>query len=71
MKAAKLMGVDADQLISALVRPRIKVGTEWVHKGQNKQQVTHNCSCAVKNDFLLKATVWRNQGKTTFQGNVR
>ncbi|VDO61118.1 unnamed protein product [Heligmosomoides polygyrus] len=39
MKAAKLMGVDADQLISALVRPRIKVGTEWVHKGQNKQQV--------------------------------
>ncbi|KAK6020545.1 hypothetical protein OSTOST_13799, partial [Ostertagia ostertagi] len=38
-KAAKLFGVDADQFISALVRPRIKVGTEWVHKGQNKQQV--------------------------------
>ncbi|VDL69878.1 unnamed protein product [Nippostrongylus brasiliensis] len=39
LKAAKLFGVDADQLISALVRPRIKVGMEWVHKGQNKQQV--------------------------------
>nr|CDJ94553.1 Myosin and Myosin head and IQ calmodulin-binding region and Myosin tail domain containing protein [Haemonchus contortus] len=39
MKAANLFGIDADQFISALVRPRIKVGTEWVHKGQNKQQV--------------------------------
>ncbi|KIH63134.1 hypothetical protein ANCDUO_06567 [Ancylostoma duodenale] len=39
MKAAKLFGIDADQFISSLVKPRIKVGTEWVHKGQNKQQV--------------------------------
>ncbi|VDO43085.1 unnamed protein product, partial [Haemonchus placei] len=39
MKAANLFGIDADQFISALVRPKIKVGTEWVHKGQNKQQV--------------------------------
>ncbi|VDM56283.1 unnamed protein product [Angiostrongylus costaricensis] len=26
-------------LLFPLVRPKIKVGTEWVHKGQNKQQV--------------------------------
>ncbi|EPB80273.1 myosin head [Ancylostoma ceylanicum] len=38
MKAAKLFGIDPDQFVSSLVKPRIKVGTEWVHKGQNKQQ---------------------------------
>ncbi|KHJ87840.1 myosin head, partial [Oesophagostomum dentatum] len=39
MKAAKLFGIDPDQLVIALVKPRIKVGTEWVNKGQTKQQV--------------------------------
>ncbi|KAK6739916.1 hypothetical protein RB195_008418 [Necator americanus] len=39
MSAAKLFGIDADQFIGALVQPRIKVGSEWVHKSQNKQQV--------------------------------
>uniref|UniRef100_A0A158PBY0 Myosin motor domain-containing protein n=1 Tax=Angiostrongylus cantonensis TaxID=6313 RepID=A0A158PBY0_ANGCA len=39
LKAAKLIGIDADQFVSSLLRPKIKVATEWVHKGQNKQQV--------------------------------
>ncbi|VDK47802.1 unnamed protein product [Cylicostephanus goldi] len=30
MKTAKLFGIDPDQFIGALVKPRIKVGTEWV-----------------------------------------
>lgn len=37
--ACKLFGIDTDQFLNALTRPRIKVGMEWVNKGQNVQQV--------------------------------
>ena len=38
-KAAHLFGVDPEAFIQALTRPKIKVGAEWVVKGQNVQQV--------------------------------
>uniref|UniRef100_A0A914XZC9 Myosin motor domain-containing protein n=1 Tax=Panagrolaimus superbus TaxID=310955 RepID=A0A914XZC9_9BILA len=37
--AAKLFEVDVEQFVGALLKPRIKVGTEWVSRGQNVQQV--------------------------------
>merc|ERR1719186_550965 len=37
-KAAALCGVDAAAMIKAFCKPRIKVGTEWVTKGQNIEQ---------------------------------
>jgi len=37
-KAAALMGVDANAMIKAFCKPRIKVGTEWVTKGQSCEQ---------------------------------
>merc|ERR1711970_1072375 len=40
-KAAALMGVDANAMIKAFCKPRIKVGTEWVTKGQNIEQATN------------------------------
>jgi myosin heavy chain 6/7 len=39
-KIADLMGVDAESLMKAFVKPKIKVGTEWVIKGQNIEQST-------------------------------
>jgi len=39
-KVACLMGVDAAALIKAFCKPRIKVGTEWVTKGQSCEQAT-------------------------------
>ena len=33
-KAAAVFGIDAFQMIKAFCKPRIKVGTEWVTKGQ-------------------------------------
>lgn len=39
--ASKLFGVEEEKLIGALLRPRVKVGVEWVCKGQNQQQVDH------------------------------
>jgi len=39
-KAAASFGVDAAAMIKAFCKPRIKVGTEWVTKGQNIEQAT-------------------------------
>ena len=40
-KAATLCGVDVSAMIKAFCKPRIKVGTEWVTKGQNVEQATN------------------------------
>lgn len=32
--------VNTDNLISSLLKPRVKIGMEWVNKGQNLEQVT-------------------------------
>ena len=40
-KVAALTGVDAFQMIKAFCKPRIKVGTEWVTKGQTCVQATN------------------------------
>jgi myosin heavy chain 6/7 len=40
-KAAMLCGVDVNAMIKAFCKPRIKVGTEWVTKGQNIEQATN------------------------------
>ncbi|KAK6055867.1 myosin head [Cooperia oncophora] len=38
-RATAMYGIDVDQFLKALVSPRVKVGTEWVSKGQNVDQV--------------------------------
>ena len=40
-KVASLCGVNAMNLIKAFCKPRIKVGTEWVTKGQTCEQATN------------------------------
>merc|ERR1712106_1100590 len=37
-KVATLLGIDAEPMMKAFCKPRIKVGTEWVTKGQNIEQ---------------------------------
>merc|ERR1712212_957869 len=39
-KAAAVFHIDAFQMIKAFCKPRIKVGTEWVTKGQTCEQAT-------------------------------
>merc|ERR1712106_851593 len=39
-KLASAFGVDAAAMVKAFCKPRIKVGTEWVTKGQNIEQAT-------------------------------
>jgi myosin protein heavy chain len=38
-KASDCYGVKTEDFLKALCKPRVKVGTEWVNKGQNLQQV--------------------------------
>ena len=40
-KCAAMLGVDAHQMIKMFCKPRIKVGTEWVTKGQTCEQATN------------------------------
>merc|ERR1719365_473386 len=40
-KAAAVFQIDAFQMIKAFCKPRIKVGTEWVIKGQTCEQATN------------------------------
>lgn len=37
--ACKLFGVPHEEFIKALLKPRVRVGNEWVNKGQNLEQV--------------------------------
>lgn len=41
-KVAYLMGLNSADLIKGLCHPRVKVGNEWVTKGQSVQQVGSN-----------------------------
>lgn len=38
-KAAYLMGINSSDLIKGLLHPRVKVGNEYVTKGQSVEQV--------------------------------
>jgi myosin heavy chain 6/7 len=40
-KVAELFGVNADEMMKSFCKPKIKVGTEWVTKGQTCEQATY------------------------------
>ncbi|XP_035775736.1 myosin heavy chain, muscle-like isoform X14 [Anopheles albimanus] len=50
-RVAKLLGVVTDDLYKNLLKPRIKVGNEFVTKGQNKDQVTNSVGALCKGIF--------------------
>lgn len=44
-KAAFLLGVNAGDLLKGLLKPKIKVGAEYVTQGRNMNQVRFQCYC--------------------------
>ncbi|CAK5018856.1 unnamed protein product [Meloidogyne enterolobii] len=46
--ACKLFGVDKDAFLTAILRPRVKIGAEWVNKGQNLEQVNFSVGALAK-----------------------
>jgi myosin heavy chain 6/7 len=47
-KTAAMFGVDVELFLKALCQPRVRVGNEWVNKGQNVEQVSWACGAVVK-----------------------
>uniref|UniRef100_A0A0L8H7J6 Myosin motor domain-containing protein n=1 Tax=Octopus bimaculoides TaxID=37653 RepID=A0A0L8H7J6_OCTBM len=47
-KVAFLLGVNAGDLLKCLLKPKIKVGTEYVTQGRNKNQVMNSISALAK-----------------------
>ncbi|XP_045920302.1 myosin-6-like [Micropterus dolomieu] len=50
-KTAYLMGLNSADLIKGLCHPRVKVGNEWVTKGQNVQQVNYSIGALAKSVY--------------------
>ena len=47
-KMANLFGVNLDEIMKSFCKPKIKVGTEWVTKGQNVEQATNGCGAIAR-----------------------
>jgi myosin heavy chain 6/7 len=50
-KVSHLLGVDSADLIKGLLKPRIKVGNEYVNKGQNMGQVVNSIGALSKSIY--------------------
>ncbi|XP_032833287.1 myosin-7-like [Petromyzon marinus] len=50
-KASYLMGLNSADLIKGLCHPRVKVGNEYVTKGQNVQQVSYSIGALAKSVY--------------------
>ena len=47
-KVAFLLGINAGDLLKGLLKPKIKVGNEFVTQGRNKDQVVYSVSALAK-----------------------
>merc|ERR1712198_290051 len=50
-RAAKLIGTDVDYFVDTFMKPKLKVGKDFVKKGQNKDQVAFAVSATSKSLF--------------------
>ena len=50
-KAAKLIGTDPDFFVDTFMKPKLKVGKDYVKKGQNKDQVA----------FAISGKTWKKR----------
>ncbi|GMT19088.1 hypothetical protein PFISCL1PPCAC_10385, partial [Pristionchus fissidentatus] len=67
--ASKLFGVDEEKLVGSLLRPRVKVGVEWVAKGQTQQQVEWAVGALAKAIYARMFTWLIKRCNKTLQGN--
>ena len=56
-KVAALLGIDEADLIKGITKPRIKVGNEFVNKGQNKDQCINSVG-ALSKAIFSRAFAW-------------
>ena len=56
-KVSHLLGVECADLLKGLLKPRIKVGNEFVNKGQNMTQVVNSIG-ALSNSIYSRCFNW-------------
>lgn len=54
-KAAYLMGISASELLKGLLNPRVKVGNEFIVKGQTVEQVISLSATSLQSPGRLNA----------------
>ena len=54
---AYLLGVNCSDLLKSLLTPKVKVGNEYVTKGQNKDQVVYSVAALAK-ALYAKMFLW-------------
>lgn len=59
-KSAYLMGLNSADLLKGLCHPRVKVGNEYVTKGQNVQQVGHLQEINGEGAGMLQWVLWNS-----------
>lgn len=47
-KVSHLLGINSTDLVKALIKPRIKVGNEYVQQGRNQEQVKYSIGALSK-----------------------
>merc|ERR1712212_972787 len=50
-KVATLMGLDVEEYIETLLKPKLKVGKDYVRKGQNKDQILFSVAATAKSTY--------------------
>merc|ERR1711910_92466 len=50
-KVATLLGVNVNEMLKGFCKPKIKVGTEWVTKGQNVEQATNGVGAIARSTY--------------------
>lgn len=65
-KVAHLLGINVNELTKAFLKPRIKVGRDYVTKAQTKvrKRKLFNVASGWGRSFLLKCSCWRNMQMT-------
>ena len=56
-KVAHLMGVNSEDLLKAMLKPKVKVGNDFVTKGQTKDQVIYSTH-ALSKALYAKMFLW-------------
>lgn len=76
-RVCHLLGINSEQFVKGLLRPRVKAGREWVHQSRNAEQVKNTLEALAKSLYertfgsivdKINQTLERSSDNTSFIG---